>query len=101
MHDNSEPSTEKALTNVSHALPVLSGEAASAKRFIEASRSTATRRAYTSDWRIFSEWCAARGLPSLPATPEAVCAFLASQADVHQPDRKVVRPMFQKNSSRD
>ena len=81
MHSTSEASTEKALQKVPQALPVLSGEVESAKKFAEASRSTATRRAYRSDWHIFSEWCASRGLPSLPASPEAVCAFLASQAE--------------------
>ena len=53
----------------------------SAKKFIEASRSPATRRAYKSDWRIFEWWCKSRGLPSLPAAAEVVCLFLAAQAE--------------------
>ena len=52
-----------------------------AERFIEASRSPATRRAYAADWRIFSAWSDTRGLPSLPASPKAVCLFLAAQAE--------------------
>jgi len=53
----------------------------SARRFTEASRSDATRRAYASDWRIFITWAAERSLTPLPASPDTVCAFLASQAD--------------------
>ena len=37
MNTTSEPGTEKALTKVSQALPVLSGEAEAAERFIQAS----------------------------------------------------------------
>jgi len=53
----------------------------SARRFAEASRSTATKRAYGSDWRIFTIWAAERGLTTLPASPGTVSAFLASQAE--------------------
>ncbi len=63
------------------AMDAVRAEAAAAQEFMEASRSEATRRAYASDWRIFQEWCQARGLPFLPAPPEAVCLFLASQAE--------------------
>ena len=44
-------------------------------------KSAGTRRAYRSDWRIFSTWCAARDLEPLPATPETVARFLSSQAN--------------------
>ena len=81
MNTTSEPSTEKALTKVSHSLPDVLGEAESAKRFIEASRAPSTRRAYRSDWRIFSSWCESRGISPLPASAEAVCLFLAAQAE--------------------
>ena len=56
-------------------------EAKAAKEYMEASRSEATRRAYASDWRIFTAWAKDRGLPSHPASPETICLFLASQAD--------------------
>jgi site-specific recombinase XerD len=45
-----------------------------------AEKSDATRRAYRSDFDIFVTWCSARGVVSLPATPETVRVFLASQA---------------------
>ena len=48
-----------------------------------ASKATAesTRRAYASDWRIFTAWCERKGLPALPSTPAVVSAFLAAEAD--------------------
>jgi len=43
-------------------------------------RAGATRRAYDSDWRIFTAWCTQHGLPSLPATPDIVAVFASDQA---------------------
>ncbi|TXN14107.1 tyrosine-type recombinase/integrase [Methylobacterium sp. WL122] len=45
-----------------------------------ASRSKATWRAYASDWRDFTAWCALAGLDPLPATPVTVGLYLADQA---------------------
>ncbi|MEO0575095.1 MAG: site-specific integrase [Pseudomonadota bacterium] len=53
----------------------------SAKRYANKSRSDATWRAYKSDWRQFEGWCADVGLPCLPAEPETIAMFVASQAD--------------------
>lgn len=36
------------------------------------SRASNTNRAYASDWARFSVWCERRGLPLLPARPQAV-----------------------------
>jgi len=44
-------------------------------------KAAATRKAYATDWAIFDDWCNARHLEPLPAAPETVAAFLASQAD--------------------
>ncbi|EZP74220.1 Integrase family protein [Sphingomonas paucimobilis] len=60
---------------------ILHAEAGRAADYARASRSAATRRAYASDWKIFTGWCEARGLESLPATPPVVATFLASEAD--------------------
>ncbi|MCJ2020158.1 tyrosine-type recombinase/integrase [Methylobacterium sp. E-065] len=38
-------------------------------------------RAYTSDARVFQDWCARFGFRSLPASPEAVAAFIVSEAE--------------------
>lgn len=37
-----------------------------------------TRKAYVRRWRYFESWCKAKGFESLPATPETVMLYLAS-----------------------
>jgi hypothetical protein len=61
--------------------PELSDLAEAAKHYIDQSLSFATRKAYASDFKIFSAWCAAHAVPDLPASPETVALFLASQAN--------------------
>ncbi len=53
-----------------------------ADRFFSQSRADSTWRAYRSDWRIFIDWCASIDRPALPADPETLVLFLASQADL-------------------
>jgi site-specific recombinase XerD len=48
-----------------------------AVQYARAAKSPATRRAYSSDFGIFRSWCNAKQLCPLPASPEAVAAFLA------------------------
>jgi Phage integrase, N-terminal SAM-like domain len=48
--------------------------------FAKASKAPATQAAYSSDFRIFEPWCLKRGLSSLPASAESLCAFLADEA---------------------
>jgi site-specific recombinase XerD len=48
--------------------------------FARNEKAPATRRAYGSDWRLFECWCAFKSVPSLPAAPETVAAFLAYEA---------------------
>jgi hypothetical protein len=43
-------------------------------------KSASTRAAYKSDFALFTAWCSARGVSSLPAAPEMVAAFLANEA---------------------
>jgi integrase len=50
--------------------------------FAAAEKADGTRRAYRSEWRIFSDWCAARDLEPLPALPETVARFLSGQAQL-------------------
>ena len=70
-------------------------EVARTRAYIDAARAAATRRAYAADWRVFTAWCAARGLAALPATPATVAVFLtvmkdgAPAADPPCPPRKV------------
>lgn len=41
--------------------------------------SSATWKAYRSDWRAFSEWCELQNVQAIPANPETVAAYIASQ----------------------
>ena len=47
---------------------------------LASSRSPATRRAYASQWRMFTTWTDARGLTNLPAEPSVVAAYLTERA---------------------
>jgi site-specific recombinase XerD len=72
-----------ALTRVSDGsnLPAALGpDLATAIDLAKAEKAASTRKAYGTDFRIFSEWCEARGVPSLPAAPETVAAYLAANA---------------------
>lgn len=50
------------------------------KNYIENAKSAATRRAYQSDWKHFTLWCAVNGLHDLPAAPETVCLYVSALA---------------------
>jgi site-specific recombinase XerD len=54
---------------------------AAARRYAKKSRADSTWRAYENDWRQFEAWCAKVNLPALPADPDTVAMFVASQAD--------------------
>jgi integrase len=45
-----------------------------------AGRTPATRTVYACAWRVWARWCATRGVPPLPASPELVCAYLTQRA---------------------
>ena len=49
--------------------------------FAHASKSAATKRAYTTDFQSFAAWCADRKLAALPAECETVCGHLSMLAD--------------------
>ena len=52
-----------------------------AKSYIEQSTSSATRKAYKSDFKIFSAWCSLHDVIAVPASAEAVALFLSDQAN--------------------
>jgi site-specific recombinase XerD len=47
------------------------------KKLIINSKAKNTRRAYHSDWKCFSDWCAEEGVSALPAEAETVVAYLS------------------------
>lgn len=82
--DAAESSSGGMLTTVVDVqLPavLIADDVAAAKRYIEASTSPATRRAYESDWAIYETWCVGRSLASLPSPPAQVAMFLAAEAE--------------------
>ena len=56
-------------------------EIAAALGYAEQEKSAGTRKAYQSDFRIFTVFCLSRGLVAMPATASTVARFLSSQAD--------------------
>ena len=64
-------------TDVSASVDALDAAAAG---FAAASKSAATRRAYASDWRDFSNWCADQDTDHLPATGRTAGRYLTHLA---------------------
>jgi len=76
------PITTLARAGQSPAGAIVPGDIARTRAYIDAATAPNTRRAYRSDWDDFARWCAAHGLPSLPATPETVALYLAALAQM-------------------
>jgi len=56
-------------------------DVAAAVNYARAEKAPATRRAYETDFYLFSAWCDANGVSALPASPKTVAAYLAAEAD--------------------
>lgn len=67
------------LAEVSAGLPTEA--AAIVRAYQRASKADATVRAYTSDAKVFEAWCTRYGFRPLPATPDAVAAFVVAEAE--------------------
>lgn len=52
------------------------------QKYLNHSLSPSTRKFYTIDLRIFSEWCQSLGLETQPATSDTVARFLVAQAQM-------------------
>jgi site-specific recombinase XerD len=61
-------------------IPQRQAEQAALEDYLVQQLAPGTARAYRADWRVFEGWCAARALTALPAAPETIALFLASQA---------------------
>jgi hypothetical protein len=51
------------------------------REYIRASKAESTLRGYRADWRHFCQWCQEHHLCPLPASPEAVAAYIAECAE--------------------
>jgi site-specific recombinase XerD len=60
--------------------PALLSDLQDARAFAENEKAVATRRAYQSDFRVFTDWCESRDLDPCPVAPQTIAAFLAAQA---------------------
>ena len=69
-------------TEQSHLASIRSDDKARVASYVARASAASTVRAYHSDWRLFTEWCSARGYRPLPATPEVTCAHLAEIAAI-------------------
>lgn len=56
-----------------------------AQDYIYSCRSESTRIAYQRDWNHFCEWCSARQLEALPATPNMIAEYLTDMAELYKP----------------
>ncbi|MEV5792675.1 tyrosine-type recombinase/integrase [Streptomyces sp. NPDC052192] len=65
-----------------NATPALSG---AAREALAAGTADSTRRAYSSDWSEFTNWCAANSRPPLPASPETVVEYVAALTTTPRP----------------
>jgi site-specific recombinase XerD len=52
-----------------------------AKQFARQSKAENTLRGYKSDWHDFCSWCESHSLHPLPASPQAVAAYIAESAE--------------------
>ncbi|WP_245839126.1 site-specific integrase [Nocardia donostiensis] len=60
-------------------------QAGALARYLEASQSANTVRAYRTDWIAWSAWCAAENRQALPADALDVAVYLAAAADTRNP----------------
>lgn len=70
-----------AIINDSGLSTELREAAKSARRYMKASVADNTKRAYTSDWSMFTKWCDRMMLQKLPATPRTVSMYASALAD--------------------
>ena len=69
----------------------LGQEADAARGYAAASRAASTRLIYDADWQRFQTWCAACGVPPLPADPGAVARFCAGEAEAGRAPSTITR----------
>ena len=72
-------------------IPAVGQEADAARGYAAASRAASTRLIYDADWHRFQTWCAARGVPPLPADPGVVARFCANEAEAGRAPSTITR----------
>jgi site-specific recombinase XerC len=69
-----------AVSDGSNLLAALGPDLTAAVDLAKAEKAASTRKAYGTDFRLFRDWCEARGVSALAAAPETVAAYLAANA---------------------
>jgi len=78
---NRHMSTDLTVVGAPTSLPAALGpDLRAAVDLAKAEKAASTRKAYGIDFRLFKEWCEVKGVCALPASPEAVAAFLAAES---------------------
>ena len=77
-----DPETSETLTRQTPSIPpgLTADDARRIAAAVGASRAENTVKSYTRAFRAFAAWCAQRGVPDLPASPEAIAAYLTERA---------------------
>lgn len=79
MTDDTPNTLPAVLPDYTSGLPV---EAmALVQSYQRASKASSTVRAYTADAKVFQAWCDRHGFEAVPASPEAVAAFIVAEAE--------------------
>ena len=78
-------STALTVSQASNLPATLGPDLTAAMGYAKAEKAHATRKAYGTDFRLFKAYCDAKGVSSLPATPETVAAYLAAEAKTAKP----------------
>jgi site-specific recombinase XerD len=79
-------STSLTVIETAQNLPAALGpDLTAAVDLAKAEKALSTRKAYGTDFRLFKVWCEAKGVSALPASPETVAAFLASESKTAKP----------------
>ena len=74
---NTEAEITGAIVPATVTLPAQGGLSPLARAAVDAATSPHTRRAYDSDWREFTAWCAQEARDPLPCTTETLAEYTA------------------------
>jgi len=77
----------------------LEGLVETARHYARGAKSVATQRAYASDWRLFTAWCAVKELSPLPPDPQVVGLYLSDGASADSGKASSVRTLERRLSA--
>ena len=73
------------IADASNLPAALAPDLAAAIDLAKAEKAPSTRKAYGTDFRLFKAYCEGKGVSALPASPETVAAYLATEAQTAKP----------------